>query len=82
MNYKERSKAFCKECKLYEGCCWSTSGRYANCIEGQNFMLGWELGQQDTIEEIEKLSKSLGDSEGFHYNFYVGIMKLVEQLKK
>ena len=85
MTYEERMKYICSKCPLnkrFEACGYLMRNMMEDCISLQNIMYGWELGQSDTIEEIEKLSKSLGDSEGFHYNFYVEVMKLVEQIKK
>ena len=82
MTYEEKAFEYCKECPCNFECAWYKMKRYANCIDGQNFMSGWEAGQIDTLEEIEKLRKSIGDSEGFHYSFFMGVLKLIEQLKK
>ena len=48
MTYEKRAEQYCKNCKEYNLCIWVKQKRYSNCIDGQNFMAGWECGQSDT----------------------------------
>lgn len=58
MTYKERMKAYCKSCEHHSTCGWVRIGTIERCFDVQEFMSGWEAGQTDTIEEIEKLLPS------------------------
>ena len=43
----------------------------------------FEQGANYVVEEIENLVKTtIGDGENYHYNLYIGLIKLLEQLKK
>ena len=43
----------------------------------------FEQGANYVVEEIENLVKTtIGDGEGYHYNLYIGLVNLLEQLKK
>ena len=45
--------------------------------------MDFEAGANYVLEEIENLVKTtLGDGEGYHYNLYIGLVNLLEQLKK
>ncbi len=44
---------------------------------------GFVAGANYVVEEIENLVKTtLGDGEDYHYNLYIGLVNLLEQLKK
>ena len=44
---------------------------------------GFEAGANYVLEEIENLVKTtIGDGENYHYNLYIGLVNLLEQLKK
>ena len=44
---------------------------------------GFEAGANYVVEEIENLVKTtIGDGETYHYNLYIGLINLLEQLKK
>ena len=44
---------------------------------------GFKEGANYVVEEIEKLVKTtIGDGETYHYNLYIGLINLLEQLKK
>ena len=66
MSYEERAFKYCQECKFFKECCWSLQGRYADCIDGHTFMDGWEAGQTDTLEEIEKCMDEKYAITSFH----------------
>lgn len=43
----------------------------------------FEAGANYVLEEIENLVKTtIGDGETYHYNLYIGLVNLLEQLKK
>ena len=43
----------------------------------------FEAGANYVVEEIEKLVKTtIGEGETYHYNLYIGLVNLLEQLKK
>jgi hypothetical protein len=43
----------------------------------------FEAGANYVVEEIEKLVKTtIGDGGTYHYNLYIGLINLLEQLKK
>ena len=45
--------------------------------------MDFKTGANYVVEEIEKLIKTTdGDGETYHYNLYIGLVKLLEQLKK
>lgn len=45
--------------------------------------MDFEAGANYVVEEIEKLVKTtIGDGETYHYNLYIGLINLLEQLKK
>lgn len=54
------------------------------CPYLNNVMSGWELGQQDTLEEIEKALKQakLYSDLSCKSRLYDDLVNLVEQLKK
>ena len=52
-------------------------------LQRRKMRLCYEHGANYVVEEIENLVKTtLGDGEGYHYNLYIGLVKLLEQLKK
>jgi hypothetical protein len=53
-------------------------------VYDQNDMISmFEQGANYVVEEIENLVKTtIGDGETYHYNLYIGLVKLLEQLKK
>ena len=45
--------------------------------------MDFEAGANYVVEEIEKLVKTTnGDGDTYHYNLYIGLVNLLEQLKK
>ena len=45
--------------------------------------MDFEAGANYVLEEIERLVKTtIGDGGTYHYNLYIGLVKLLEQLKK
>ena len=55
MTYEERIAQFCEnECVSREGCVHVLCGNTHRCDYLVGIMHGWELGQRDTLEEIEK----------------------------
>lgn len=53
-------------------------------VYDQNDMISmFEQGANYVVEEIENLVKTtIGDGETYHYNLYIGLVNLLEQLKK
>lgn len=56
MTYDERRQWFCAKCSLHDSdkCGFVIRGMQSKCADVQDFMRGWEIGQQDTIEEFER----------------------------
>ena len=59
MTFKEREKQLCDECHKYfkqqnRECSFRSRKLEDKCSYLQDIMYGWELGQQDLIEEIEQ----------------------------
>ena len=55
MDYKERMAQFCdKQCSDRNECEYKACNKTFRCDYLSGIMYGWELGQQDTLEEIEK----------------------------
>ena len=70
---KEKSKEYADEQDIrmaYNGSC-------DNCRQG------FVVGANYVLEQVENLVKTtIGDEEGYHYNLYIGLVNLLEQLKK
>lgn len=76
MTYKERMAAFCQQCEHHSTCGWVKAGTIDRCFDIQGFMEGWEYGQKDTLEEIEKY---IGNNNSLEAEF---IKDKIEELKK
>ena len=64
MTYEERQKQVCDECNKQRptDCPYRNRDLQRKCPNLDSVMYGWELGQKDTIEEIEKAIKTLKES--------------------
>lgn len=63
-------------------CGYLMRNKQDDCIENDNFMSGWELGQQDTIEEIEAILNKSNESRCEDFFTIAEIKRKIEQLKK
>lgn len=83
---KEKSKEWCGEhsnkgCKEKCNGCWQVKQPWG--CEQYNMELAYETGANYVVEEIENLVKTtIGEGETYHYNLYIGLVNLLEQLKK
>ena len=80
MSYEERMKAYCKSCEHHSTCGWVRIGTIERCFDVQEFMSGWEAGQTDTIEEIEKLLPDMIKSGDMRS--YLPVKALEKKLKE
>ena len=56
---------------------------YFTSSDNERKRIGFEAGANYVREEIENLVKTtIGDGEGYHYHLYIGLVNLLEQLKK
>ena len=83
---REKSKEWCSE-RSNKGCkeqcdgCWQLKQAWG--CEQHNMELAYEAGANYVVEEIENLVKTtIGEGETYHYNLYIGLVNLLEQLKK
>lgn len=53
MTYQERAKEICKNCDQSEVCGYYLSDTRHFCNDLESIMIGWTLGQQDTLKVIE-----------------------------
>ena len=63
MTYNERMAQFCeKQCVDRKECEYVLCKNTFRCDYLSGIMYGWELGQKDTLEEIEKAYNTFKDS--------------------
>ena len=55
MTYDERIRDICEGCFVHNDCAYVKRGLEVDCGYLDSFSAGWEYGQQDTLEEIEKI---------------------------
>ena len=79
MNYDERMTQFCeKQCVDRKECEYVLCKNTFRCDYLSGIMYGWELGQNDTLEEIEKAMKEcdVDDSR------FTAVLRKIEDLNE
>ena len=78
MTYNERMAQFCeKQCVDRKECEYVLCNKTFRCDYLSGIMYGWELGQEDTLEEIEKAMKEC-DVDGSRF---AAVLKKIVELK-
>lgn len=54
MTYEERRTDVCEACPKHANCTYAECRRTDLCLDLDNIMRGWELGQQDAKEQMMK----------------------------
>lgn len=52
MTYEERQREVCNSCTKHANCTYVECRRTDLCLDLDNIMRGWELGQQDAKEQM------------------------------
>jgi len=74
MTYEERQRQVCEECyRIFKDCGYIGRGLNNKCSHILDVMSGWELGQKDTLEEIDKVYNKGG---------CIAVIELVRELNK
>ena len=81
MNYEERRIEVCNKCTLHETCGFVLRNMDNKCSDLDDIMLGWELGQQDTLEEIEAITQKFDGFELSNEKIR-DLIEKIEQLKE
>lgn len=82
MTYEERSKQLCEQCRHKDNCGFKTRNMQDSCIDNETIMSGWELGQQDTIEEIEAILNKGSKNSCDDFFTIAEIERKIKQLKE